>query len=143
MVRRSLLPVVGTLLMGGGLVALSLLALPDALKGLAVVASGTPGLSEVVAYLDPPPEPSRRPLALLNGDLLDRLAEGDLSWVPTAEPVNGQGIRYHYRRRLGEAPLSIAQIQARVAAGWDGQPIQGLPLETLRTINLPENRIPR
>ena len=42
MVRRSLLPVVGTLLMGGGLVALSLLALPDALKGLAVVASGTP-----------------------------------------------------------------------------------------------------
>ncbi len=37
----------------------------------------------------------------------------------------------------------IAQIQARVAAGWDGQPIQGLPLETLRTINLPENRIPR
>ena len=115
MVRRSLLPVFGTLLMGGGLVALSLLALPDALKGLAVVASGTPGLSEVVAYLDPPPEPSRRPLALLHGDLMDRLAEGDLSWVPTAEPVNGQGIRYHYRRRLGEAPLSIAQIQARMA----------------------------
>ncbi|MEB3170688.1 MAG: hypothetical protein VKK43_04885 [Synechococcaceae cyanobacterium] len=115
MVRRSLLPAVGTLLMGGGLIGLSLLALPDALQGLAIMASGTPGLSQVVAYLDPPPPPAQRPLALLNGDLMDRLAEGDQSWIPTAEEVPGQGIRYHYRRRLGEAPLSIAEIQARMA----------------------------
>lgn len=37
----------------------------------------------------------------------------------------------------------VARIQARVEAGWDGQPIAGVPVETLRTINLPENRIPR
>lgn len=115
MVRRSLLPVFGTLLMGGGFAALCVLALPDALEGLAILASGTPGLSEVVAYLDPPPEPARRPLALLNGDLMDRLAEADQTWIPTAEPVPGEGIRYHYRRRLGEPPLSIAQIQALMA----------------------------
>jgi hypothetical protein len=115
MVRRSLLPLIGTVLMGGGFVAICGLAMPDAMQGLAILASGTPGLSQVVAYLDPPPEPARRPLALLNGDLMDRLAEADQTWIPTAEPVPGQGIRYHYRRRLGEPPLSIAQIQALMA----------------------------
>jgi hypothetical protein len=37
----------------------------------------------------------------------------------------------------------LARVTARVAAGWDGKPIAGMDLETLRTINLPETRIPR
>lgn len=37
----------------------------------------------------------------------------------------------------------VARVEARVQAGWDGQPIPGLTADTLRTINLPENRIPR
>ncbi|MFN9619523.1 MAG: hypothetical protein ACK55X_07430 [Synechococcaceae cyanobacterium] len=115
MERRSLLPGLGTLLMGGGLLALCWLALPDAIEGLAMLASGTPGLTRLVAVLDPPPEPSRRPLGLLHGDLFDRLAEADLTWIPTAEPVPGEGIRYSYRRRLGEPPLSVAQIQRLMA----------------------------
>ncbi|MEB3255576.1 MAG: hypothetical protein VKJ05_04215 [Synechococcaceae cyanobacterium] len=115
MERRSLRPAFGTLLLSGGLFALCWLALPDALTSLAMLASGTPGLTRLVAVLDPPPEPSRRPLVLLHGDLFDRLAEGDLAWIPTAEPVPGEGIRYSYRRRLGEPPLSVPQIQRLMA----------------------------
>jgi hypothetical protein len=113
MERRSrsggLVLAAGTLLVG-----LGLLALPDAIDGLAIVASGTPSLARVVAQLDPLPEPARRPLALLQGDLVDRLAQADLAWIPTTEPIEGGGIRYLYRRRLGEPTPSVERLKAMV-----------------------------
>ncbi len=100
---------VGTLLVGGGIAAL-----PDAIHGLAGVASGVPGLSRAVARLDPLPAPERRPLALLQGDLVERLAEADLAWIPTAEPTAGGGIRYLFRRRLGEPQPSVEQLKSMI-----------------------------
>jgi DNA-directed RNA polymerase subunit RPC12/RpoP len=111
MERFSMLALFSRLLLGGGLLGLSLAALPEAIDGLAMVATAIPGLSEVVARIDPPPEPERRPLALLQGDLVDRLSEADHSWIPTTEPVPGGGIRYRYRRRPGEPELSVAELR--------------------------------
>ena len=109
----------GSFLFSALLFGLGLGALPSALERLALVTSTTPGLAEVVARLDPPPAPSRRPLALLQGDLLDRLSEADLAWIPTTEPLPGGGIRYLYRRRLGEPQPSIEQLQAMVSTPPD------------------------
>lgn len=114
MERPSALALLSRLLLAGGLLGLGLAALPEAIDGLAMVATGIPGLSEVVARFDPPPEPQRRPLALLQGDLVDRLSEADRSWIPTTEPLPGGGIRYQYRRRLGEPELSIAELRQRI-----------------------------
>lgn len=110
----SLLGMVSRLLLSGGLAGLALAAMPDAFDGLAMVATGIPGLSQVVSRFDPPPEPARRPLALLQGDLVDRLSEADNSWIPTTEILPGGAIRYQYRRRLGEPELSIAELRQRI-----------------------------
>lgn len=114
MERRTALALLSRLLLGGGLLGLGMAALPEAIDGLAMVATGIPGLSEVVPRLDPPPEPERRPLALLQGDLVDRLSEADSAWIPTTEPLPGGGIRYQYRRRLGEPELSLAELRQRI-----------------------------
>lgn len=100
----------GTLLLGVGIAVL-----PEAIDGLTSVASGVPSLSKVVARLDPPPVPERRPLVLLQGDLVERLAEADLAWIPTTEPMPGGGIRYQFRRRLGEPEPSLEQLKAMIA----------------------------
>lgn len=112
MKRRSWLPGGATLLGSTALLGLSLVMLPDALRNVAVLTSSTPGLSRLAARLDPPPDLDRRPLTLLNSDLLERLSEADLAWVPTTELIPGGGIRYLYRRRLGEPPPSLEQLKA-------------------------------
>jgi hypothetical protein len=112
MERRPSIVGVASLLAGTALLGLSLLAQPGAIDGLTTLAVDTPGLSELVRQLDPPPEPAARPLALLKGDLMDRLVEGDRAWIPTVEPLPDGGIRYSYRRRLGEPAPSLAQLRA-------------------------------
>ncbi len=85
------------------------------------------------------------------GKYVVRRAPGDdRPYVRTWSQPQDEAIPYDGRFLPHPAPEQrlyaddlVGRIQARVAAGWDGQPIQGLELETLRTINLPENRIPR
>ena len=63
---------------------------------------------------DPPPEPRQQPLALLQGDLLERLSEGDRSWDPRVEYLPNGGSRYLYRRRPGEPVPTLAQLRHRI-----------------------------
>ena len=99
----------GTLLLGVGIAAL-----PEAIEGMTSVATSVPSLSRAVARLDPPPAPERRPLALLQSDLEERLAAADLAWIPTSEPLPGGGIRYQFRRRLGEPEPTLEQLKAMI-----------------------------
>lgn len=115
MERRGWFSGGGVLLAGALLLGLGVAAVPEAIDGLTSVASSVPSLSRAVARLDPPPVPERRPLALLQGDLVERLAEADLAWIPTSEPMAGGGIRYQFRRRLGEPEPSLEQIQGMIA----------------------------
>jgi hypothetical protein len=55
-------------------------------------------------------QPGPRPLALLQGDLLERLQQAD-----EAEPLPGGGTRYTYRRRSGDPTLTIAQLRVLIA----------------------------
>lgn len=87
-------------------------AVPDLLQGAASVAVRTSLVpADLQERFEPPPEPSQQPLALLQGNLLERLAEGDRRWDPRAEVMPDGGIRYLYRRRPGEPPLSVAQLR--------------------------------
>jgi hypothetical protein len=63
---------------------------------------------------DPPPEPRQQPLALLQGDLLERLSEGDRRWDPSVEYLPDGGSRYLYRRRPGEPVPTLAQLRNRM-----------------------------
>lgn len=85
------------------------------------------------------------------GKYLVRRAPGDdrLSVQHWSQPVT-EAIPYDGRFLPHAAPEDrvylddvLVRVQARVQAGWDGQAIPGVPLETLRTINTPENRLPR
>jgi hypothetical protein len=114
MERRRWLLHGARLLAGTAMLGLSLVVFPEAIENVAVLTSRTPGLSQLASRLDPPPERDRRPLSLLEGDLLERLSEADLTWIPKTEPIAGGGIRYLYRRRLGEPPPSLAQLKAMV-----------------------------
>lgn len=55
---------------------------------------------------DFPLDPGRETL------LYSQLDAGDRDWLPRAEPIPGGGIRYHYKRRSGDPPLSLEQIKA-------------------------------
>ena len=46
--------------------------------------------------------------------LFSQLEQGDLSWLPRAEPIPGGGTRYVYKRRSGDPPLSVDQIKQRM-----------------------------
>ncbi len=50
------------------------------------------------------------PQSLMNG-----LAEADAAWTPRAEFLSDGRIRYHYRRRSGDPPLSLAEVRALMA----------------------------
>lgn len=100
--------------------------------GVAVVVLGwaaVSGLLEQVASLprqapevttrllerfDPAPDPLLRPMALIEGGLLENLKEADRQWIPTAEPLAGGGTRFLYRRRAGEPELSVEELQALI-----------------------------
>jgi hypothetical protein len=47
--------------------------------------------------------------------LLAGLAQADAAWTPRAEPLPDGRIRYHYRRRSGDPPLSLAEVRALMA----------------------------
>jgi hypothetical protein len=114
MERRGRLSGGVVLLAGPLLLTVGIVALPEVINGSVRLASVVPGLSRAVARLDPPPATERRPLALLQGDLVERLAVADLAWIPTTEPIAGGGIRYKFRRRLGEPEPSLEQIKAMI-----------------------------
>jgi len=101
------------LLVAGGAVLGA--AVPDLLQGAASLAVRSPLLP--LAALDrfvPAPDPERQPLALLRGDLLDRLAEGDRQWEPSVEYLPDGSARYEYRRRPEEPVLSVVELRRRM-----------------------------
>ncbi|MDM7936455.1 MAG: hypothetical protein QUV06_03240 [Cyanobium sp. CZS 48M] len=99
---------------GGALAALALLPpQPRANDTLLALQDFSLQLQEVVLASRPqPPRPGDRLLtsAALPG-LLAQLERADQSWLPRAEPLGNGRIRYLYKRRLGDPPLSIAQIE--------------------------------
>ncbi len=70
--------------------------------------------TRLLARFDPAPDPRLRPMALIEGGLLENLREADRQWIPTAEPLAGGGIRFLYRRRAGEPELSVDELQALI-----------------------------
>lgn len=66
-----------------------------------------PQWSRTVASSDLPP-------ALSEPELLAALARADQAWIPEAIPLPGGGTRYIYRRRQGEAPLSLEALRALI-----------------------------
>ena len=67
--------------------------------------------TRLLERFDPAPDPRLRPMALIEGGLLENLKEADRQWIPTAEPLAGGGIRFLYRRRAGEPELSVDELQ--------------------------------
>ncbi len=96
--------------------ALTAAAIPDLMGGVAAsVASAPARLPHLLTRLETMPDPAQRPLALVEGGLYERLAEGDRRWLPTAEPLPDGGTRYLYKRRPGEPELSVGELQALMA----------------------------
>lgn len=75
--------------------------------------------TRLLERFDPAPDPSLRPMALIEGGLLEDLKEADRQWIPRAEPLAGGGIRFLYRRRAGEPELSVDELQALIDAPPD------------------------
>jgi hypothetical protein len=98
------------------------------LSGLGVVVAVTPELldqavstaadSSLLPRLrhrfSPPPPPQEQPIALLGEDLFERLSVADRRWIPRAERLPDGGVRYFYKRRLGEPELSLDEIRERM-----------------------------
>jgi len=92
-------------------------AVPDLLQGAAALAVRSSLIARpLLERFEPPPDPSRQPLALLRGDLLERLSEGDRLWEPSVEHLPDGSARYHYRSRAGEARLSLEEVRRRIAS---------------------------
>jgi hypothetical protein len=107
-----LLVVLLTLLAGSGLAA----ALPEARLALAQVE-----LPETLPDVLALPLASVMPLraAGLEGidhrSLMEGLAVADAAWTPRVESLPDGRIRYHYRRRSGDPPLSLTEVRALMA----------------------------
>lgn len=110
----KLLPTGTTLAIGVAAATLALAAAPDLLREAATLAVRHPLATVWMERFDPPPDPGRRPLALLQRGLLRKLAEGDARWTPRVEYLSDGGTRYIYRRRPGEPPLNLDQIRALI-----------------------------
>ncbi|KEF42719.1 MAG: hypothetical protein ER33_04045 [Cyanobium sp. CACIAM 14] len=96
-------------------VVLGLAAFPNLLDRLGSVPLQPPEVtSRILDHFEPSPDPRLRPMALLEGGLLDSLQEADRQWIPTAEPLPGGGIRFLYQRRAGEPELTVPQLQALI-----------------------------
>jgi len=50
------------------------------------------------------------------GRLLHSLAQADGAWVPRAEVLDDGRIRYHYKRRSGDPPLTLPEIRSLMDA---------------------------
>lgn len=115
-------PLAGDSMRGAGpvltLTALALLlaALPDLMRRLELGPQPGPTFAASAAgSARPRVEPALRPLALLEGGLLQRLKRADQAWIPRAETLPEGGTRYVYRRRPGESELTLPQIRALIA----------------------------
>jgi len=95
-------------------------AVPDLLQGAASYAVRSSLIRlPVLDRFEPPPEPARQPLALLRGDLLERLSDGDRQWEPSMEVLADGSTRYQYRRRPGEPRPSLEELRRRIASPPD------------------------
>ena len=82
--------------------------------------------------------------------LIRRAPDDDRIYVRNWSQPQSEPVPYDGRFLPHPAPAErvylddvLARVQARVIAGWDGNPIPGLKTEPLRAINLPATRIPR
>lgn len=99
---------------GGGLAALALLTpLTRRTDTLLALQDLTIQLQEVVLASRPaPPRPGDRVLGRADLPWLQQqLRNADRTWLPRAEPLGDGRIRYIYKRRLDDPPLTIAQIE--------------------------------
>ena len=99
-----------------GLVTLALVlaSLPDVLRGAALLAVRPPRLPQLLQRQDPPAQRPAQPQTLNETSLAAQLQAADRDWLPRAEPLDGGGTRYIYKRRAGEPELSIAEIRALI-----------------------------
>ena len=100
--RLPLLPPGQAAALGVAAGALALAAVPDLLRLAAGQAVRLPLAPQLMARLDPPPEPSRQPRRLLERGLLRQLAQADTAWIPRVEYLADGGARYFYRQ-IGRA----------------------------------------
>lgn len=125
-------PVLVVSLMLGGV---ALASIPDLIDTAATLQVRRPSLPPpLLERFEPPLEAREKPTALLNGTLLARLKTADRQWIPTAEPIPGGGVRYLYKRRLGEPELSIGEIQHRMRTPPDHQREREAIVELLRVL---------
>jgi hypothetical protein len=99
------------------LVLAALLSLPlagPAAAGPASAGSGQTGSGALLApvWLRRTLSPQGSPAASWEALLFAQLEEGDRRWQPRVQRLPNGQIRYSYRRRQGEAPLTLPQIQA-------------------------------
>jgi hypothetical protein len=89
-------------------------ALPDRSGTLAALEVLPLQLSEVLLAQGPaPPRPGEVGLGTANLDeLLNQLEQADQLWRPRAEPLPGGNVRYVYRRRSTDPPLTVEQVRA-------------------------------
>lgn len=105
-------------------------ASPSLLNELAQKAARSDALASVIVSLSPAPDPRLAPLTLLQKGLLSQLREADQRWIPISQPLPDGGIRYEYRRRVGDPELSLAEIKALIA----NPPSHASELEAIRTL---------
>jgi hypothetical protein len=108
--------------LAGGVAALVLggAALSGLLEPMGSLPEQAPAITtRLLERFDPAPDPSLRPMALIEGGLLEDLKEADRQWIPRAEPLAGGGTRFLYRRRAGEPELSVDELQALIDAPPD------------------------
>ena len=116
MAPSRLRQIAGLLLLGGVLVAAPRLQpLAAELGARAVIALGQGSLQPLASLGQPPVPALEQPLATLDQGLLHQLSQADRQWTPTVQPLPGGGLRYLYKRRAGDPPLSLAQLRAQVA----------------------------
>lgn len=104
-------PLLAATLTGLGLVVAVAPQLLDQAVSQAIDSSLLPRLRH---RFEPSPPPEEQPVALLGENLFERLSEADRRWIPTAEWLPDGGVRYLYKRRLGEPELSVAEIRERM-----------------------------
>ncbi len=91
--------------------ALVMAALPDAFHKAFTLAANS-SLPVLIERFSPEPPPEQRPLALIDENIFEILAQADLDWLPHAEDLEDGGVRYSYKRRPGDPELTVDQLRA-------------------------------
>ena len=89
-------------------------AIGNRIASLASLAADSGPIPRLMEHFDSPDQdrPGEQPQQLLAEAVLERLAKADERWLPRTELMPDGRTRYVYRRRVGERPLSIAQLRA-------------------------------